>query len=124
VSKTEQKQEKFFFTISEISKQLDLPSHVLRFWEKQFIMIKPQRHNNRRYYTQENIETIKTIKHLLYTQGYTIDGAKQELKTKNTPKRSTNSSTHPHSIESVVTELLQIREKLKIIRTKLNESIE
>ncbi len=124
MSKTEQQQERIFFTISEISNQLDLPSHVLRFWEKQFTTIKPKRHNNRRYYTQENIETIKTIKHLLYTKGYTIDGAKQELRTNNTPQKSTPPSINHHSTESIVTELLQIRGDLKIIRTKLNKSIE
>lgn len=102
--------EKTLLTISETSNKLDLPSHVLRFWEKQFPQIKPTRHNNRRYYTAQNIETIIKIKELLYTQGFTIEGAKKELKTP--------TNTQPPS-SNFKNELLEIREKLQKISQKL-----
>ena len=67
-----------FKTISETAKILDVPQHVLRFWESRFPQIKPLKLNGgRRYYRPEDIEILTTIKHLLYKQGYTIKGAKK-----------------------------------------------
>ena len=65
-------------TISEAADLLDVPQHVLRFWETKFTQIKPlKRNGGRRYYRPEDIETLLQIKHLLYKQGYTIKGAKK-----------------------------------------------
>lgn len=67
-----------FKTISETAKMLSLPQHVLRFWESKFTQIKPLKlKGGRRYYRPEDIETLFTIKHLLYKQGYTIKGARK-----------------------------------------------
>lgn len=67
-----------FKTISETAKFLDVPQHVLRFWESRFAQIKPLKLNGgRRYYRPQDIEILSTIKHLLYKQGYTIKGAKK-----------------------------------------------
>lgn len=67
-----------FKTISEVAKFLNVPQHVLRFWESRFNQIKPLKLNGgRRYYRPEDIEILSTIKHLLYKQGYTIKGAKK-----------------------------------------------
>jgi DNA-binding transcriptional MerR regulator len=64
-------------TIGEVSEILGLPAHVIRFWEVSFVKLKPVKYNNRRYYTAQNIELIKTIKDLLYVQGYSINDAVQ-----------------------------------------------
>lgn len=65
-------------TISEAADLLDVPQHVLRFWETKFSQIKPlKRSGGRRYYRPEDIDTLLKIKNLLYKQGYTIKGAKK-----------------------------------------------
>ena len=68
-------------TISEVSVQLDVPAHVLRFWESKFTALKPmKRSGGRRYYRSEDIKLLQTIKSLLYDEGYTIKGAQNTLK--------------------------------------------
>ena len=68
-------------TISEVSKQIDVPSHVLRFWETKFGQVKPiKRSGGRRYYRSEDIDVLIQIRTLLYKEGYTIKGAKKTLK--------------------------------------------
>tara|TARA_B100001121_G_scaffold213777_1_gene187476 strand:- start:180 stop:608 length:429 start_codon:yes stop_codon:yes gene_type:complete len=70
-----------FRTISEVSKDLSLPQHVLRFWETKFVQIKPiKRGGGRRYYRPEDIELLKGIKYLLYNDGYTIRGVQKVIK--------------------------------------------
>jgi Predicted transcriptional regulators len=71
-----------FRTISEVADDLDLPQHVLRFWETRFPQIKPmKRGGGRRYYRPDDVELLKGIRHLLYDQGYTIKGVQKLLKT-------------------------------------------
>ncbi|WGJ15988.1 MerR family transcriptional regulator [Methylocapsa sp. D3K7] len=70
-----------FRTISEVAGELDLPQHVLRFWETRFPQIKPlKRAGGRRYYRPKDIEVLRAIKHLLYKEGYTIRGVQRVLK--------------------------------------------
>lgn len=70
-----------FRTISEVAEDLDLPQHVLRFWETRFSQIKPmKRGGGRRYYRPEDINLLKGIRHLLYGEGYTIKGVQRILK--------------------------------------------
>jgi DNA-binding transcriptional MerR regulator len=70
-----------FRTISEVAGELDLPRHVLRFWETRFPQIKPlKRAGGRRYYRPRDIAVLRVIKHLLYGQGYTIKGVQRVLK--------------------------------------------
>lgn len=67
-------------TISEASEALDVPQHVLRFWETKFTQIKPlKRNGGRRFYRPQDLEILAQIKHLLYNQGYTIKGAKKAI---------------------------------------------
>ncbi len=67
-----------FKTISEVADILDVPQHVLRFWESKFPQIKPLKmRGGRRYYRPEDIAALVSIKELLYKEGYTIDGAKK-----------------------------------------------
>ncbi len=70
-----------FRTISEVAEDLDLPQHVLRFWETRFNQIKPmKRGGGRRYYRPQDVELIKGIRHMLYDQGYTIKGVQKLLR--------------------------------------------
>jgi DNA-binding transcriptional MerR regulator len=70
-----------FRTISEVAQDLDLPQHVLRFWETRFTQIKPlKRGGGRRYYRREDIELLRAIRQLLYDEGYTIKGVQKILK--------------------------------------------
>jgi len=70
-----------FRTISEVAGDLDLPQHVLRFWETRFQQIKPmKRGGGRRYYRPDDIDLLRGIRHLLYGEGYTIRGAQRILK--------------------------------------------
>jgi DNA-binding transcriptional MerR regulator len=70
-------------TISEVSEEIDVPQHVLRFWESHFPQVKPSRMRGaRRYYRPEDVDMLKRIKVLLYQQGYTIKGAKKVVKSK------------------------------------------
>ena len=76
-----------FRTISEVSKDLSLPQHVLRFWETKFIQIKPiKRGGGRRYYRPEDIRLLRGIKSLLYNDGYTIRGVQKVIKEVGTKK--------------------------------------
>ncbi len=75
------KSEQAFRTISEAAEILNLPAHVLRFWESKFKYIKPmKRGGGRRYYRPEDIQLLLGIKQLLYTEGLTIKGALKEIK--------------------------------------------
>ncbi len=70
-----------FRTISEVADDLDLPQHVLRFWETRFPQIRPlKRGGGRRYYRPDDIELLRGIRHLLYSEGYTIRGVQRILK--------------------------------------------
>ena len=70
-----------FRTISEVAQDLDLPQHVLRFWETRFSQIKPmKRGGGRRYYRPDDVDLLRGIRHLLYDEGYTIKGVQRILK--------------------------------------------
>lgn len=71
---------KRYFTIGEVGQLCDVKSHVLRYWEQEFDSLKPiKRRGNRRYYQRHDIELIRLIRILLYDQGFTIAGARQQL---------------------------------------------
>ena len=70
-----------FRTISEVATELDTPAHVLRFWESKFAQVKPlKRGGGRRYYRPEDIDLLRGIRELLYTDGYTIKGVQKLLR--------------------------------------------
>ena len=70
-------------TISEVAAALDVPAHVLRFWETKFSNLRPlKRSGGRRYYRPDDIAVLIRIRDLLYTDGFTIKGAQRFLKTK------------------------------------------
>ncbi|MCB1416935.1 MAG: MerR family transcriptional regulator [Nitratireductor sp.] len=70
-----------FRTISEAADDLNLPQHVLRFWETRFSQIKPmKRGGGRRYYRPDDVDLLRGIRHLLYEEGYTIRGVQRILR--------------------------------------------
>ncbi len=70
-----------FRTIGEVAEELDVPKHVLRFWEGKFPQIRPmKRGGGRRYYRPEDLELLRGIRHLLHAEGYTIKGVQKILR--------------------------------------------
>jgi DNA-binding transcriptional MerR regulator len=83
-----------FRTIGEAADELDVPAHVLRFWETRFPQIRPvKRSGGRRYYRPEDIELLRRIRHWLYQDGYTIRGVQQLLE--NQPPQIVAAGTDP-----------------------------
>ena len=132
-----------FRTISEVSDELGVQQHVLRFWETKFTQVKPlKRGGGRRYYRPEDVKLLKHIHHLLYTEGYTIKGVQKLMKgqTKSTvlsandatvaktmapaaanvaEKRPANdtglSAEQQKTLENVLSELKEMRESLRTV---------
>src|ERR1700761_6442946 len=76
-----QKSAEAFRTISEVAIELDVPQHVLRFWESRFSQIRPiKRAGGRRYYRPEDIDLLRGIRALLYREGFTIKGAQKVMR--------------------------------------------
>jgi len=70
-----------FRTISEVASELDVPQHVLRFWESRFVQVRPtKRAGGRRYYRPEDVDLLRGIRALLYSEGYTIKGVQKLLR--------------------------------------------
>ena len=131
-----------FRTISEVSKDLSLPQHVLRFWETKFIQIKPiKRGGGRRYYRPEDIRLLRGIKSLLYNDGYTIRGVQKVIKeggTKkillnkvendsfteneiNTKHNNENDISHHHLGDGKRKKLLKVLNDLMNLRKKIDQ---
>jgi DNA-binding transcriptional MerR regulator len=72
---------KLYYSISEVAEMTGLKPYVLRFWEKEFPFLRPKKNRaGNRSYQQKDLDLINQIKHLLYDEGYTIEGAKSKLK--------------------------------------------
>jgi len=70
-----------FRTISEVAEEIDVPQHVLRFWESRFAQIRPmKRGGGRRFYRPEDVDLLRGVRHLLYGEGYTIRGVQRILR--------------------------------------------
>jgi DNA-binding transcriptional MerR regulator len=70
-----------FRTISEVAEEINVPQHVLRFWESRFVQIRPlKRGGGRRYYRPEDVDLLRGVRHLLYGEGYTIRGVQRILR--------------------------------------------
>lgn len=84
-----------FRTIGEVATQLNVPPHVLRFWESKFTQVRPhKRRGGHRYYRPQDIECLQEIKHLLYDRGLTIKGAQKFL----ADKRKTDKTAEQRSL--------------------------
>ena len=98
-----------FRTIGEVAKEIDVATHVLRFWESKFPQVQPFRGTgNRRYYRREDVEILKEIKFLLHVKGYKIDGAMRLIST----SQPAAAPSDRQLIEHVVAELDGIRQLL------------
>ena len=122
------KSEDAYKTIGEVTKELglidkktgNLQTHTLRYWEKQFKQIKPLiKAGKRRYYSENDLKTIKLIKFLLKDKGMTIDGAKRILKNKNSDKLDLNINKSINN--SSLKNNKAIKEKLNKIKKILKE---
>ena len=114
-----------FRTISEVSKDLSLPQHVLRFWETKFAQIKPiKRGGGRRYNRPEDVDLLKGIKNLLYNDGYTIRGVQKVIK-ENGPKKilfSTN-KTNSKLQQKTFTDSENIYTSEQNVHTRLGQTL-
>lgn len=107
---------KRYFTIGEVSELCEVKPHVLRYWEQEFNTLKPvKRRGNRRYYQQQDIVLVRTIRQLLYGEGYTISGARTQIETSPSGKeaKELNKNQSNSSYKLVITELEEISTFLK-----------
>ena len=103
---------KRYFTIGEVSELCGVKPHVLRYWEQEFLQLKPvKRRGNRRYYQRHDVILIRQIRNLLYDQGFTIGGARQQL-TGEQAKDDTNQSQQViRQLRNELEEILNIIKK-------------
>jgi DNA-binding transcriptional MerR regulator len=111
---------KRYFTIGEVSELCAVKPHVLRYWEQEFPQLKPvKRRGNRRYYQHHDVEMVRTIRSLLYEQGFTINGAKQQLSRRDTRK----AKAEPTAEATAETEA-KAQQFVKNIRDELEDLLE
>lgn len=105
--------QKKYYKIGEVAEILDIPASTLRFWEKEFTIIKPKRNaSNIRYYSLDDIESIRMVYYLVKEKGLKLDAAQQQIK----QNRSNVSKRH-----EVVERLKEIREELRRMEEALNQ---
>lgn len=107
--------ERRYYSIAEVAKETDLKPYVLRFWEKEFPSLRPKKNRaGNRTYQRKDIEMVLRIKHLLYNEGFTIQGARQRIKAE-------QSGAVPDSDPLVIKRALgEIRQELEAIATLLS----
>lgn len=97
-----EKSKEAFRTISEVADSLDVPAHVLRFWESKFAQVKPiKRGGGRRYYRPDDVNLLKGIRELLYTDGMTIKGVQKVLRDQGSRSVATGAAEAAGGIGSV-----------------------
>ena len=125
-----------FRTISEVARELEVPQHVLRFWETKFAQIRPlKRGGGRRYYRPEDVELLRRIRNLLYDDGYTIRGVQKLLregahkpvvKVEKAPKPTATKAAKPGRESTLVSldrrELKSVLSELKRLKVFLNQN--
>ena len=105
--------EKLYFRIGEVAELCRLPAYVLRFWETEFPQLKPVKSSTgQRMYRHKDVENVLHIKKLLYEEGFTIAGARQQLRAENKADKKQNPLPFPERPSS---DLKQIREGLREI---------
>jgi DNA-binding transcriptional MerR regulator len=110
--------DKLYFRIGEVATLCRLPAYVLRFWETEFPQLKPVKSNTgQRMYRKRDVESVLRIKQLLYEQGFTIPGARQQLRSETKPDKT--QATIPFPARSAA-ELQHIRQGLREILSLLS----
>ena len=114
-----------FLTIGEMAERLGVKTHILRYWEEQFPMLKPlTRAGGRRLYRPADVALLQQINDLLHGQGYTIKGARQFLqKGGNAEAVAVPAPTSAFSVSSNGPELAFIRDELKRVRNRLSAAL-
>ena len=104
---------KRYFTIGEVSELCAVKPHVLRYWEQEFPQLKPvKRRGNRRYYQRQDVLMIRQIRCLLYEQGFTIGGARQQMNTED-EHSALDSGEFKVLLSKMITELERVLAALK-----------
>ena len=110
--------DKLYFRIGEVANLCRLPAYVLRFWESEFPQLKPVKSSTgQRMYRKRDVEGILRIKQLLYEQGFTIAGARQQLRAEAKPDKTQSAIPFPSHSNS---EIQHIRQGLREILTMLS----
>jgi len=110
--------DKLYFRIGEVASLCRLPAYVLRFWESEFAHLKPVKSSTgQRMYRKRDVESVLRIKQLLYEQGFTIAGARQQLRAESKPDKT--QAAIPFPAHSAV-ELQHIRQGLREILSMLS----
>ena len=106
--------DKLYFKIGEVSGIVGVDPHVLRYWESEFKVIRPQRASSKqRLYRREDIENLIRIRELLYDQGFTIAGARQALKEEKKTGVKTGSESPERLVSSLKSELNDLKKILE-----------
>lgn len=111
---------KRYFTIGEVSDLCGVKAHVLRYWEQEFSQLKPvKRRGNRRYYQHHEVLLIRRIRELLYEQGFTISGARNQLDGSRSTeiqlsKKALKKSLPADALEELRLELIEIQQLLRL----------
>lgn len=105
--------DKRYFTIGEVSELCLVKPHVLRYWEQEFPQLRPvKRRGNRRYYMQQDIRVVRDIRELLYHQGFTISGARAQMKEKGKAMSVVPPGSASDSLAKIRAELESILESM------------
>jgi DNA-binding transcriptional MerR regulator len=108
----EQETVKLYYSIGEVAKMFDVNASLLRFWEKEFEIIKPKKNKKGdRMFTQEDVNNFRTIYHLVKERGYTLQGAKEKLKG-NKKTETFNTMEMVKSLERMKGFLLELKDQL------------
>ncbi|MBL8419278.1 MAG: MerR family transcriptional regulator [Dechloromonas sp.] len=107
---------KRYFTIGEVSELCAVKPHVLRYWEQEFNQLKPvKRRGNRRYYQHHEVLLVRRIRELLYSQGFTINGARNRLDESHTVEpAAVDVSAAATSVNALRAELRHVIEMLRL----------
>ena len=109
--KKDRKIEKVFYTIGEVSELFEVNPSLIRFWEKEFDILKPQKNKKgNRLFTRQDLENLKIIYHLVKERGYTLQGAREKIKQ--------NKEGIEKNLE-IIESLQQIKEYLLVIKSEL-----
>lgn len=105
---------KRYFAIGEVAELCDVKPHVLRYWEQEFPQLKPiKRRGNRRYYQQDDVLMVRKIRSLLYEQGFTITGARQQLRDAQRSDEATGGAPAVQGGQQRASEIQHLRDELE-----------
>jgi DNA-binding transcriptional MerR regulator len=112
--------DKLYFRIGEVATLCRLPAYVLRFWESEFPQLKPVKSSTgQRMYRKRDVEGVLRIKQLLYEQGFTISGARQQLRAEAKPDKTQSAIPFPAASNSEIQHIRQgLREILSLLSTR------